>query len=180
MDKNPLVRGASQYLATLKEAQEHLKDNQILMVEKSGEYNPADGVMTDNIVLFEYEDDINSLKPNGLEISHIAELYLPSKINGIPQGFCVGAVNLEVVILPSEWLYEIAAAAFGGCSTLKNIELPETLQVIGPEAFAGCKSLDLVIPDTVAEIGEDAFAEVPHITYHGSAEGAPWGAKSMN
>ena len=37
-----------------------------------------------------------------------------------------------------------------------------------------------IIPDSVTSIGDEAFIEVPHIEYHGSATGAPWGADSMN
>jgi len=40
--------------------------------------------------------------------------------------------------------------------------------------------LKLKIPDSVTEIGENAFRGVQHIEYHGNAKGAPWGANSMN
>ena len=37
---------------------------------------------------------------------------------------------------------------------------------------------EIVIPNSVTHIGANAFSQVKHIEYHGSA--VPWGAKSMN
>ena len=39
---------------------------------------------------------------------------------------------------------------------------------------------NIIISDSVRYIEENAFKDIPHIEYHGSASGAPWGAKSMN
>lgn len=46
---------------------------------------------------------------------------------------------------------------------------------IGSWAFYDCTSLT-----SVTSIGDYAFRNVPHIEYHGTAAGSPWGAKSMN
>ena len=52
---------------------------------------------------------------------------------------------------------------------------------IGDSVFRGCLSLTSVtIPDSVTEIGKDAFYDLPYIEYYGTATGAPWGAKAMN
>lgn len=47
---------------------------------------------------------------------------------------------------------------FEGCTNLKKVELHEKLGAIGERAFFGCSSLDfIVIPDSVKQIGQDAF-----------------------
>ena len=47
---------------------------------------------------------------------------------------------------------------FEDCTALKKVELHEKLNVIGERAFFGCSSLDfIIIPDSVQQIGQDAF-----------------------
>lgn len=47
---------------------------------------------------------------------------------------------------------------FENCRNLKKVELHENLREIGERAFFGCSSLDfLIIPDSVNQIGQDAF-----------------------
>ena len=75
---------------------------------------------------------------------------------------------------------EIAPSAFFNCSHLKEIELPETLEAINAMAFAGCNRLDhikfprnlryigqmaflycniteLILPDSIEELADEAF-----------------------
>lgn len=162
MEKNALVRGASQYLATLKEAQESLKDNQILYTAPLS-FIPVDAESVEFpiITLIEYKEDIEKLidedpSYGGMEGVLTGELWLPSKIKEIPARF-----------FANNW-------------TAEKIHLPEGLKKIGEEAFIDNQALDLSVPDGVEEIADHAFERVKHITYHGSAEGAPWGAESMN
>ncbi len=50
--------------------------------------------------------------------------------------------------------------AFRGCSNLKSITLPETLESIGGYAFMGCSGIEaLNIPASVSSIGDSAFKD---------------------
>lgn len=69
---------------------------------------------------------------------------------------------------------------FRGCTSLKEVILSNDVTSIGAEAFYDCASLDIEIPDSVTSIANNAFTNVPHITYSGTATGSPWGAKSIN
>lgn len=55
-------------------------------------------------------------------------------------------------------LTELANYEFSGCTSLKSITLPSTIESIGNNAFDGCSSLTTIkIPDSVTSIREAAF-----------------------
>lgn len=75
----------------------------------------------------------------------------------------------------------IGNSAFWECTSLTSITIPDSVTTIGSSAFYGCTNLTSVtIPDSVTNIYGGAFNYVPHIEYHGTATGAPWGAISVN
>lgn len=68
---------------------------------------------------------------------------------------------------------------FKNCTSLQSVTLSNKIEVIWFDCFAGCTSLKITISKTVTIICENAFLEVPNIEYHGTAKGAPWGAKNI-
>ena len=55
--------------------------------------------------------------------------------------------------------------AFGGCSNLKNITIPNTVTSIKPYAFEGCSNLTTVtIPNSCTEIGRYTFASCSNLS----------------
>ncbi len=88
---------------------------------------------------------------------------VPATIDGLP----VTAINdcafmqtsIETIILP-EGLTHIYSEAFGGCTKLRSVSLPSTLQSIDPYTFINCDSLTgIVLPDGLTRIGDQAFWE---------------------
>lgn len=63
---------------------------------------------------------------------------------------------LSAVSLPVS-LESIGTAAFDSCSILAGIVLPENLRTIGTSAFAGTNLKQVEIPDSVTVIGDSAF-----------------------
>lgn len=71
-------------------------------------------------------------------------------------------MNLADVALPKA-LTELKGV-FQGCKSLKEIEIPESVTVIGYEAFCGCSNLEKIrIPDSVKKIGSAAFQSCLHL-----------------
>ena len=68
-----------------------------------------------------------------------------------------GCTNLRMVKLPNS-LEEISVNAFANCSSLTSITIPNSVTSISNEAFYNCTSLTSIdIPNSVTSIGERAF-----------------------
>jgi len=68
-----------------------------------------------------------------------------------------GCDMLENIEIPDS-VTVIGAEAFGQCKNLKNVKLPKNLKYINQEAFLSCESIrSIVIPENVKRIGDSAF-----------------------
>ena len=91
-------------------------------------------------------------------------LEIPDEIEGLPvtkivDRACKGNVNLCEVFLPDR-IEEIGDEAFAGCDYLQEFHFSPVIKSIGAKAFYGCIRLKVIIvPDTVSEIGDEAFAK---------------------
>lgn len=94
------------------------------------------------------------------------EVVFPSEINGIPvesvavHGEYVNPGRIKSITIPDTVtrLGGNGDGAFGGCSSITSLVLPDGITSIGPNEFRRCVSLKSVnIPDGVTEFGECAF-----------------------
>lgn len=88
----------------------------------------------------------------------IKDVVVHADIAELPQGLFETCSNLEKIKLNST-LETIGRSAFQNCEKLKEINLEQTMiDTIGPLAFGGCTSLEnIIIPNTVTLIDENAF-----------------------
>ena len=90
-------------------------------------------------------------------------------------------VKFTSFTIQSQNIEEIPSLLFYGQKLLTNFIIPDSIIKIGRSAFHNCTNIsNLIIPSSVESIDPDAFYNVPHITYHGSATGSPWGALAIN
>lgn len=73
----------------------------------------------------------------------------------VGEGWFAGS-GIRKCILP-QGVVEIQEGAFAGCTKLKEIELPDSLERLGAICFAGSGLRGVKIPKNVVEISEKAF-----------------------
>lgn len=122
-----------------------------------------------------------------IECTNLKEITLPPSVNIIGSDAFNGCTSLETFTVP-ETVEKINAGAFRNCTALKEITIPSTVTYMGEgSTFAGCTSLKtltwpasapiigastfmdsaletFVIPETVTEIGNQAFMNCKGIT----------------
>lgn len=91
--------------------------------------------------------------------------YIPSKLTTViitGGNVSIGAFsqckNIVSIILPEENITTIPQKAFYDCTSLKNINIPNTVVSIGKDAFYNCSNIENIsIPNNVAAIEQNAF-----------------------
>ena len=98
--------------------------------------------------------------PAGLGLT---EFSIPDGITGINGAFCECS-SLTNVEIPDS-VSNIGDYAFAGCESLTSITIPDSVTNIGVLAFESCRSLtDINIPDSVTNIASYAFANCGSLT----------------
>ena len=123
-------------------------------------------VMTDNAVPETYtEGEVTYYLYNGQAFvigcnADVTEVTVPAEVKGYPvteiHGAFKNVTTLTTVTLP-EGLKKIADEAFMGCSSLAQVNIPETVTYIGSYAFSSIGEADIYIPDSVTIIDAYAF-----------------------
>lgn len=71
-------------------------------------------------------------------------------------------------VIVEEGATSVGTLAFFSASNLTSLSLPNTLKVIGRQAFTGAKLSTITIPDSVERIGQASFSQLcsEHLTLH--------------
>lgn len=92
--------------------------------------------------------------------SGLKTIEIPKSVYWIGEGMLAGCIRLEHVSIPAN-IDRIPRRMFEECISLCKVELHEQLTEIEDRAFFGCSALELlVIPDSVKQIGQDAFSGI--------------------
>ena len=92
----------------------------------------------------------------GCDEEDCENIVIPDGVTSIKDEAFVNNEIIESVTLPNS-LENIGHSAFSGCSTLDDVELNKGLKNIGWDAFRGTCLSQVLIPDSVEEIGLSAF-----------------------
>lgn len=96
---------------------------------------------------------------NGFETDRVI---IPNEIDGQPV-ISIGEkafinATISEVILPKS-LKAILGEAFRGCSNLKHIDLPNTIEYLGSYCFAHSGIVDLILPSSLTKVPNDCCCE---------------------
>lgn len=121
---------------------------------------PDEAIYANNIVI---PEGYTELSDGEFHYNTYAEkIVLPKTMNEIRYGF-KNCTNLREVVIPEGDLKSVGSQAFYMCTSLKEVNLPNSVLSIDREAFAGCDSLTkIIIPPTVTQIADDAFGVVEY------------------
>ncbi len=93
----------------------------------------------------------------------VTDVVIPEEIDGIPvkliDNYAFGRCSkLKSIVIPDS-VTSIGKGVFNGCSSLSGISIPESVEVIGESAFEKCIGLkSIIIPGNVAGIADSMFA----------------------
>ena len=89
----------------------------------------------------------------------LTSVLIPEGVRKLSTGVFSGCEYLESVELPDS-VTVIGMQAFSDCVSLDRIVLPEALEKLEYGTFSGCEALfRIILPDTLTVIGERAFAD---------------------
>lgn len=128
-------------------------------------------IATDGQTIQNYENEIIALKSQIVELQETIKSLeaVNTALNGddsYKQLFqnIVGGTITELKASDLEGITEIRAYAFYNCTSLKRVELPETVETIGAFAFANCLNLEEVITtNNLKTVKESAFDNCPNL-----------------
>ncbi len=104
-----------------------------------------------------YTIALNDLTSYGL--GYLKHIIIPEGFTEIPEEAFVYCAELLSVQLPQS-LQTIGANAFQNCQYLENVHIPDGVTTISPGAFGNCYRLaNIQLPNSVTTIGEYAFYE---------------------
>ena len=123
-------------------------------------YRIPPSVMVDGIEL-----PVTRIDDKAFRNSNVAILELPEGIKSIGESAFYGCSLLKTIKIPNSVEGKIADFCFSGCGTLTSIQIGENITEIGKYAFLDCKKLEkMILPDKVATIGDKAFSGCSSLT----------------
>lgn len=129
-------------------------------------YAPSEGLA---YILSEVSEGQSAYFVNGMGDCKDTQLIIPATYEGLPVLGISPRAFIEVKTLTYVHLPEGATTigewAFQGCSKLRRVEIPSSVQHIGREAFDDCLRLtEAVIPEGITSLNEGTFQNCVNLT----------------
>ena len=106
-------------------------------------------------------EGIKIIGPQAFENTAISSINIPSSVETLDAGVFKDCKNLKNI---TPKLTQIPRLLFEGCVRLESVEIDDSVQMIGEEAFKGTSLRLVVLPSELKEIEADAFSECDKLT----------------
>lgn len=104
-------------------------------------------------------DSVEEIEENAFcQCRSLNSIKLPKSMKKLGGSAFFSCTEISSIIIP-KGINIIEESTFMQCGSLTHVTIPNSVTVIESSAFAGCPINDLVIPDSVIEIGDYAFGE---------------------
>ena len=114
----------------------------------------SDSTKLESIIISDSVSEIGIYAFSGC--TSLKSIKLPDSLTKIKQSTFNKCTKLKSITIPDS-VTEIEGAAFFGCKSLEFINIPSSVTKINNSTFNGCSNLSVVLPETIAEVGEYAF-----------------------
>ena len=117
----------------------------------------------ENLTYVDIADSVTTIEQAAFNrCQRLSTVNLPKNITALADGTFRDCIALEQIVIPNG---VVSLDGFSGCSSLRNINIPDSVTSIEPYAFSGCSSLqNITIPDSVTRIGSKAFSSCTSLT----------------
>ena len=92
------------------------------------------------------------------EHSGLESIEIPANVIGLGESSFENCTNLESITFSGDNVTEICDYCFEGCTSLDNVDLPDSITSVGDSAFNGCTGLTTInLPNSITSMGAACF-----------------------
>lgn len=123
-----------------------------------GEYAFSD---CDGLKEFVIPDTVTTVKDNAFsKCNNLEKITVGANITEIPSRFVQECSNLKTVVFKSKKIKAFRSYAFNGCTSLNNVTIPSSVDVLEDGTFHSCKSLsNIQLKEGLKTLGSHVFAD---------------------
>ncbi len=107
--------------------------------------------------------EVKTIGPKAFSWAQISEVVFTENLESIERDAFAHCYNLGEIVLPDS-LKKLDDFAFFDCGMLEKIVLPKNLEYIGDDVIGWTEVTEIEIPDTVSYINPEAFASAYHLS----------------
>lgn len=94
----------------------------------------------------------------------LKKIVIPEGVQELEWGVFAGCQDLEEIELPNS-ITKMDKQLFLNCKKLRRVKLPKNITELPDEFFRNCENLDIVLPETITELGKGVFSGCIQLTH---------------